>query len=150
MRATSTAKVTRKIYDFSHEQQQNLLAIVWLYRGQTERYAALVTDYCAIMLDESAACFDNPDENGEVIRPLPDFAVALDRLTHPAAAIPRHATRRRTGRASAHGISRGGCRIQHRLHRIRQSGGKNNRKARQSPGKKQKILDVEGGQTTNR
>ena len=74
-------KVTRKIYDFSHEQQQNLLAIVWLYRGQTERYAALVTDYCAIMLDESAACFDNPDENGEVIRPLPDFAVALDRLT---------------------------------------------------------------------
>ncbi len=31
-------KVTRKIYDFSPEQQQNLLAIVWLYRGETERY----------------------------------------------------------------------------------------------------------------
>ena len=26
-------KVTRKIYDFTPEQQQNLTAIVWLYRG---------------------------------------------------------------------------------------------------------------------
>ena len=32
-------KVTRKIYDFSPEQQQNLQAIVWLYRGETERYS---------------------------------------------------------------------------------------------------------------
>jgi type I restriction enzyme M protein len=31
-------KVTRKIYDFNPEQQQNLLAIVWLYRGQTGKY----------------------------------------------------------------------------------------------------------------
>ena len=27
-------KLTRKIYDFSPEQQQNLQAIVWLYRGE--------------------------------------------------------------------------------------------------------------------
>ncbi len=74
-------KVTRKIYDFSREQQQNLLAIIWLYRGQTERYTALVTDYCAHTLDEAAACFNSVDENGEIIRPLPDFTVALDRLT---------------------------------------------------------------------
>jgi len=33
-------KVTRKIYDFSPEQQQKLLAIVWLYRGRTEHYEA--------------------------------------------------------------------------------------------------------------
>ena len=31
-------KVTRKIFDFSAEQQQNLAAIVWLYRGQKERF----------------------------------------------------------------------------------------------------------------
>ena len=31
-------KVTRKIYDFSPEQMQNLAAIVWLYRGQRERF----------------------------------------------------------------------------------------------------------------
>ena len=33
-------KVTRKIYDFSPEQLQNLTAIVWLYRGQTDRFLA--------------------------------------------------------------------------------------------------------------
>ena len=38
-------KVTRKIYDFSPEQMQNLAAIVWLYRGQRERFLGLVKDY---------------------------------------------------------------------------------------------------------
>lgn len=38
-------KVTRKIYDFSPEQMRNLTAITWLYRGQTERFTALVQDY---------------------------------------------------------------------------------------------------------
>jgi type I restriction enzyme M protein len=35
-------KVTRKIYDFSPEQMQNLAAIVWLYRGRQERFLTLV------------------------------------------------------------------------------------------------------------
>src|SRR5690606_24042418 len=35
-------KVTRKIYDFSPEQEQNILAIVWLYRGHTDKYLDLV------------------------------------------------------------------------------------------------------------
>jgi type I restriction enzyme M protein len=35
-------KVTRKIYDFSPEQQANLAAIVWLYRGQSARFLGLV------------------------------------------------------------------------------------------------------------
>ena len=38
-------KVTRKINDFSPEQEQNLVAIVWLYRGETERYKKLLEDY---------------------------------------------------------------------------------------------------------
>ncbi|QLF69462.1 N-6 DNA methylase [Peteryoungia desertarenae] len=38
-------KVTRKVYDFSPEQMRNLTAITWLYRGQTERFTALVQDY---------------------------------------------------------------------------------------------------------
>jgi type I restriction enzyme M protein len=38
-------KVTRKIYDFSPEQQANLAAIVWLYRGQKQRFLNLVKDY---------------------------------------------------------------------------------------------------------
>ncbi|MFZ5503664.1 MAG: type I restriction-modification system subunit M [Pseudomonadota bacterium] len=48
-------KVTRKIYDFSPEQQANLTAIVWLYRGQRERFLGLVQDYCTRLATESAA-----------------------------------------------------------------------------------------------
>ena len=48
-------KVTRKIYDFSPEQQQNLAAIVWLYRGQTDRFVALVQQYLDRTLAEAAA-----------------------------------------------------------------------------------------------
>ncbi|MEA3301683.1 MAG: SAM-dependent DNA methyltransferase, partial [Pseudomonadota bacterium] len=73
-------KVTRKIYDFSPEQQQNLLAIVWLYRGQTDKYLDLISGYCRRTLDEGAGCFSTADENGEAIRPLPDFEAALDVL----------------------------------------------------------------------
>lgn len=38
-------KVSRAIYDFSPEQQKNIAAIVWLYRGQSERYLKLVESY---------------------------------------------------------------------------------------------------------
>jgi len=70
-------KVTRKIYDFSPEQEQNLLAIVWLYRGETGRYLDLVSGYCQRMLAEGAACFTMKDDNGETVEPLPDFIGAL-------------------------------------------------------------------------
>jgi type I restriction enzyme M protein len=48
-------KVTRKIYDFSPEQQANLSAIVWLYRGQRERFLALVGDYFDRLGTEASA-----------------------------------------------------------------------------------------------
>src|SRR3989441_1413581 len=48
-------KVTRKIYDFSPEQMQNLAAIVWLYRGQQNRFLGLVKDYLSRVCAESAA-----------------------------------------------------------------------------------------------
>lgn len=48
-------KVTRKIYDFSPEQMQNLTAIVWLYRGQKDRFLALVRDYLGLICKESEA-----------------------------------------------------------------------------------------------
>ncbi len=48
-------KVTRKIYDFSSEQMQNLSAIVWLYRGQQQRFLGLVKDYLARVCTESVA-----------------------------------------------------------------------------------------------
>lgn len=38
-------KVTRKIYDFSPEQLKNIAAIVWLYRGQSDKYLELIGEY---------------------------------------------------------------------------------------------------------
>ncbi len=38
-------KVTRKIYDFSPEQLQNLLSIVWLYRGENQRFLDLIAQH---------------------------------------------------------------------------------------------------------
>ena len=49
-------KVTRKIYDFSPEQLQNILAIVWLYRGEQERFAAQVREYLTVTVAEANAC----------------------------------------------------------------------------------------------
>ena len=62
-------KVTRKIYDFSPEQQQNLLAIVWLYRGQTDKFLDLVSDYCRRSL-----------EAAQNLQPTHDFLTAMERL----------------------------------------------------------------------
>jgi type I restriction enzyme M protein len=73
-------KVTRKIYDFSPEQEQNLLAIVWLYRGQTEQYLELVQRYCGRCLHEAEACFTAQGENGDKVEPLPGFTAALAAL----------------------------------------------------------------------
>lgn len=46
-------KVTRKIYDFSPEQMQNLAAIVWLYRSERKRFLGLVQDYLGRLCVES-------------------------------------------------------------------------------------------------
>ena len=45
-------KVTRKIYDFSPEQLKNISAIVWLYRGHTDRYLTLVKEYLETTMTE--------------------------------------------------------------------------------------------------
>ncbi|MBE0545547.1 MAG: SAM-dependent DNA methyltransferase [Verrucomicrobia bacterium] len=48
-------KVTRKIYDFTPEQLQNLTAIVWLYRGQSDRFVTLVQQHLERTLKEAAS-----------------------------------------------------------------------------------------------
>ena len=64
-------KVTRKIYDFSPEQQQNLLAIVWLYRGETDKYLSLVTEYYRRSLE---AC--------QNLKPVRNFRTAMADLAN--------------------------------------------------------------------
>ena len=51
-------KVTRKINDFSPEQMQNLSAIIWLYRGNCDRFLALVKQYLGSTCVESAVIPD--------------------------------------------------------------------------------------------
>lgn len=88
-------KVSRKIYDFSPEQLQNILAIVWLYRGENGRYLELVTEYLSRTLKEAQACFEVKDEKGDICHPLADFASALQALRtlmHPfLSSLPKDA-----------------------------------------------------------
>lgn len=70
-------KVTRKIFDFSPEQLANLTSIVWLYRGQSERFVALVEQHLASAIREARAslkpveaCADALEDACEVIAPF--------------------------------------------------------------------------------
>jgi len=46
---------SRKVFEFTPEQMKNLSAIVWLYRGQHNRFLALVQDYFKSLCAECAA-----------------------------------------------------------------------------------------------
>ena len=70
-------KVTRKICDFSPEQMKNLAAIVWLYRGQQERFLALVKEYFHHLCTESAAI---PDRLSAFEATLTDLQARFDSL----------------------------------------------------------------------
>ncbi len=70
-------KVTRKIYDFSPEQSANLTSIVWLHRGQRERFIALVERHLDSAMNTAHACFLGDNTECE---PLDDFARAYTAL----------------------------------------------------------------------
>ena len=64
-------QVSRAIVDFSPEQQKNIAAVVWLYRGQPERFLELVASYLAQAVAEGQSSAG----------PLRAFEDALDKLT---------------------------------------------------------------------
>ena len=65
-------KVTRKIYDFSPEQLANLTSIVWLYRGQRERFIELVQSHIQQCLDHAWYAFAMEyEEEGEILEYQP-------------------------------------------------------------------------------
>ncbi len=63
-------KVSRSVCDFSPEQQKNIAAIVWLYRGQSDRFLRLVESYLAQAIEDGQAA----------IGPLAVFEDALGKL----------------------------------------------------------------------
>lgn len=73
-------KVTRKIYDFSPEHQKNLIAIVWLYRGEKQRFLDQVGEYCMRVLESASSYLCSDEENTKSTAPvtsLIDFVVSL-------------------------------------------------------------------------
>ena len=73
-------RVTRRIYDFTPEQQKNLSAIVWLYRGQTDRFVALVAEYLERMVAAAR----------EAVEPLGRFFEALSEAAEAGDGFPDH------------------------------------------------------------
>ncbi len=67
-------KVTRAIFDFSPEQQRNIAAIVWLYRGQTERFLKLVESYLSQAIAEGQATDEPLESFEEALGALIDLA----------------------------------------------------------------------------
>lgn len=73
-------KVTRKIYDFSPEQQKNLLAVVWLYRDESEKFLELVSAYLKESYEAAETCFDAEDDQGQALHALPQYLDAVHAL----------------------------------------------------------------------
>jgi type I restriction enzyme M protein len=63
-------KVSRAVCDFSPEQQKNIAAIVWLYRGQSDRFLRLVESYLSQAVADGEAA----------TAPLVAFVDALGKL----------------------------------------------------------------------
>lgn len=74
-------KVSRAIFDFSPEQQKNIAAIIWLYRGQSDRYLDLVTSYLAEAIAHGQATAE----------PLTGFKEALAKLIDQMAPFAKKA-----------------------------------------------------------
>jgi type I restriction enzyme M protein len=72
-------KVTRKIFDFSPEQEQNILSIVWLYRNEKDKFLELVKSYCLKTIENGKLCFVS-DEDYENKNPLPLFSDSVENL----------------------------------------------------------------------
>lgn len=61
------------------------MAIVWLYRDESDKFLGLVSQYLGSVVDEGLTCFDlepSPSIAGaEIIHPLLDFRAAIARVT---------------------------------------------------------------------
>jgi type I restriction enzyme M protein len=67
---------SRTVYEWTDEQLANLTAVVWLYRGETDRFLALVADHLAHAAAEAEA-------TEEVLDALLGEAVALAETLQP-------------------------------------------------------------------
>jgi type I restriction enzyme M protein len=78
-------KGSRKVYEFTSEQMANLTAIVWLYRGERDRFLSLVKNY---FKRHAVECTAVPEK-------LSTFASALAALDAPFTAVGKAVKNRR-------------------------------------------------------
>ena len=133
-------KVTRKIYDFSPEQMRNLLAIVHLYREQTERFLDLVADYCRRAAREGAAC---RGAAADFLGALAELQAALTPVD-ARSADPRRGPQPSRSASSAWRTGRGARRLRARGGRFRERGG------RRRPDAKLRAAGPSGGPAAGR
>lgn len=113
-------KVTRKIYDFSPEQLQNILSIVWLYRGETKRFHDLVASYISKSLEEAVQGIPLA-QNYETV-----FAKLNNELQPFLATLPKDAKHKETVRELEECLQayKDNCRIFAKLAQEKMNGGK--------------------------
>jgi type I restriction enzyme M protein len=73
-------KVSRSVCDFSPEQQKNIAAIVWLYRGQQERFLKLVETYLARAVEWGEAAQEPLDACEDVLAKLADLIAPFAKI----------------------------------------------------------------------
>lgn len=79
-------KVTRKIFDFSPEQLQNLLSIIWLYRGQKERFTNQIKEYIESTLLNTVESFHQKNADGVEVNLLSNYTdklIDIKKITLP-------------------------------------------------------------------
>jgi type I restriction enzyme M protein len=75
-------KVSRAVCDFSPEQQKNIAAMVWLYRGKKERFLKLVESYLAHAIAEGEATVEPLAAFEKVVGKLIDLIEPFAKLKH--------------------------------------------------------------------
>jgi hypothetical protein len=70
-------KVSRAVCDFSPEQQKNIAAIVWLYRGQSKRFLKLVGRFHASH-GQAEPAGDNISSEPEIVAELAKAILVLN------------------------------------------------------------------------
>jgi type I restriction enzyme M protein len=73
-------KVSRSVCDFSPEQQKNIAAIVWLYRGRQERFLKLVESYLAEAVALGAKAKEPLEAYEEALGKLADLMEAFAKV----------------------------------------------------------------------
>jgi type I restriction enzyme M protein len=73
-------KLTRKIYDFSPEQLQNLLSIIWLYRGEEDRFKNLLSEYIESTILAARNSFTKESNDNQTVDLILAYLTAIEKL----------------------------------------------------------------------